>query len=71
MPIEELLAMYRYEASVSTGAGSSMDSSSVELADDLPDMTLDKVIDMILLQGQPGEIFNKMKSLNVFCCRRR
>ncbi|KAG1973449.1 mesoderm induction early response protein [Pimephales promelas] len=42
MPIEELLAMYRYEASVSTGAGSSMDSSSVELADDLPDMTLDK-----------------------------
>ncbi|XP_016086430.1 mesoderm induction early response protein 3-like [Sinocyclocheilus grahami] len=42
MPIEELLAMYRYEAPVSTGAGSSMDSSSVELADDLPDMTLDK-----------------------------
>uniref|UniRef100_A0A9J8AJ59 Mesoderm induction early response 1, family member 3 b n=2 Tax=Cyprinus carpio TaxID=7962 RepID=A0A9J8AJ59_CYPCA len=42
MPIEELLAMYRYEASASTGAGSSMDSSSVELADDLPDMTLDK-----------------------------
>lgn len=54
MPIEELLAMYRYEASVSTGAGSSMDSSSVELADDLPDMTLDKVIDMILFQCQPG-----------------
>uniref|UniRef100_A0A8C2DLV0 Mesoderm induction early response 1, family member 3 b n=1 Tax=Cyprinus carpio TaxID=7962 RepID=A0A8C2DLV0_CYPCA len=42
MPIEELLAMDRYEAPVSTGAGSSMDSSSVELADDLPDMTLDK-----------------------------
>ncbi|XP_005166936.1 uncharacterized protein isoform X1 [Danio rerio] len=42
MPIDELLAMYRYEASVSTGAGSSIDSSSVELADDLPDMTLDK-----------------------------
>ncbi|XP_026125064.1 mesoderm induction early response protein 3 isoform X2 [Carassius auratus] len=42
MPIEELLAMYRYEASASMGAGSSMDSSSVELADDLPDMTLDK-----------------------------
>ncbi|XP_073724109.1 mesoderm induction early response protein 3 isoform X1 [Misgurnus anguillicaudatus] len=42
MPIEELLAMYRYEASDSTGAGSSIDSSSVELADDLPDMTLDK-----------------------------
>lgn len=46
MPIEELLAMYRYEASVSTGAGSSIDSSSVELADDLPDMTLDKVINV-------------------------
>ncbi|XP_051524544.1 mesoderm induction early response protein 3-like [Myxocyprinus asiaticus] len=42
MPIEELLAIYRYEESVSTGAGSSMDSSSVDLADDLPDMTLDK-----------------------------
>ncbi|KAA0714252.1 Mesoderm induction early response protein 3 [Triplophysa tibetana] len=42
MPIEELLAMYRYEASDSTGAGSSIDSSSVELSDDLPDMTLDK-----------------------------
>lgn len=48
MPIEELLAMYRYEGSVSTGAGSSLDSSSVELADDLPDMTLDKVIHVIL-----------------------
>ncbi|KAM6965306.1 mesoderm induction early response protein 3 [Aplochiton taeniatus] len=42
MPLEELLAIYRYEASVSTAAGSSMDSSSGELADDLPDMTLDK-----------------------------
>ncbi|TRY88898.1 hypothetical protein DNTS_021990 [Danionella cerebrum] len=42
MPIEELLAMYRYDPSASTGAGSSIDSSSVELADDLPDMTLDK-----------------------------
>lgn len=43
MPLEELLAIYRYEPSVSTTAGSSMDSSSGELADDLPDMTLDKV----------------------------
>ena len=43
MPLEELLAIYRYEASVSTAAGSSLDSSSGELADDLPDMTLDKV----------------------------
>ncbi|XP_026783992.1 mesoderm induction early response protein 3 isoform X2 [Pangasianodon hypophthalmus] len=42
MPLEELLALYRYETSVSTAAGSSMDSSSGELADDLPDMTLDK-----------------------------
>lgn len=48
MPIEDLLAMYRYEASDSTGAGSSIDSSSVELSDDLPDMTLDKVINFIL-----------------------
>lgn len=43
MPLEELLAMYRYEPSVSTAAGSSMDSSSGELTDELPDMTLDKV----------------------------
>lgn len=43
MPLEELLAMYRYEASVSTAAGSSMDSFSGELTDELPDMTLDKV----------------------------
>lgn len=43
MPLEELLAIYRYEPSVSTAAGSSVDSSSGELADDLPDMTLDKV----------------------------
>ncbi|XP_023658840.2 mesoderm induction early response protein 3 isoform X1 [Paramormyrops kingsleyae] len=42
MPLEELLAIYRYEASVSTAAGSSMDSSSGELTDELPDMTLDK-----------------------------
>ncbi|XP_031426455.1 mesoderm induction early response protein 3 isoform X1 [Clupea harengus] len=42
MPLEELLAMYRYEPSVSTAAGSSMDSSSGELTDELPDMTLDK-----------------------------
>uniref|UniRef100_A0A8C9WIM2 Mesoderm induction early response 1, family member 3 b n=1 Tax=Scleropages formosus TaxID=113540 RepID=A0A8C9WIM2_SCLFO len=39
MPLEELLAIYRYEASA---AGSSMDSSSGELTDELPDMTLDK-----------------------------
>lgn len=38
MPLEDLLAMYRYEAS----AGSSIDSSSGDLTDELPDMTLDK-----------------------------
>lgn len=42
MPLEELLALYRYEPSVSTVGGSSADSSSVELTDELPDMTLDK-----------------------------
>ncbi|XP_035291435.1 mesoderm induction early response protein 3 isoform X1 [Anguilla anguilla] len=42
MPLEELLAIYRYEASVSTAAASSMDESSGELPDELPDMTLDK-----------------------------
>ena len=40
MPLEELLAIYRYEGS----AGSSIDSSSGDLTDELPDMTLDKVI---------------------------
>ncbi|XP_062310858.1 mesoderm induction early response protein 3 isoform X1 [Osmerus eperlanus] len=42
MPLEELLAIYRYEASVNAAASSSMDSSSGELTDELPDMTLDK-----------------------------
>lgn len=46
MPLEELLAIYRYEAS----AGSSIDSSSGDLTDELPDMTLDKV--NILYAGQ-------------------
>lgn len=48
MPIEELLAIYRYEASVSTVAGSSVGSSPGELTDELPDMTLDKVSSMKL-----------------------
>lgn len=43
MPLEELLALYRYEPSISAVEGSSADSSSVELTDELPDMTLDKV----------------------------
>ncbi|XP_077571512.1 mesoderm induction early response protein 3-like [Stigmatopora nigra] len=38
MPLDELLAIYRYEAS----GGSSIDSSSGDLTDELPDMTLDK-----------------------------
>lgn len=46
MPLEELLAMYRYEASVCMAGGCSTDGSSVELTDDLPDMTLDKVSDV-------------------------
>lgn len=51
MPLEELLAIYRYEAS----AGSSIDSSSGDLTDELPDMTLDKVYnnsDMAALHRQ-------------------
>lgn len=43
MPLEELLAIYRYEAS----AGSSIDSSSGDLTDELPDMTLDKVYSIL------------------------
>uniref|UniRef100_A0AAY4ARL6 Mesoderm induction early response 1, family member 3 b n=1 Tax=Denticeps clupeoides TaxID=299321 RepID=A0AAY4ARL6_9TELE len=56
MPLEELLAIYRYEASVSTVGGSSGDSSSVELTDELPDMTLDKEeIAKDLLSGDDEE----------------
>lgn len=56
MPLEELLAMYRYEASVSLAGGSSADSSSVELTDELPDMTLDKEeIAKDLLSGDDEE----------------
>lgn len=43
MPLEELLALYRYEAS----AGSSIDSSSGDLTDELPDMTLDKASTLV------------------------
>ncbi|KAG9263022.1 mesoderm induction early response protein 3 [Astyanax mexicanus] len=56
MPLDELLALYRYEPSVSTVGGSSVDSSSVELTDDLPDMTLDKEeIAKDLLSGDDEE----------------
>ncbi|XP_062870428.1 mesoderm induction early response protein 3a [Trichomycterus rosablanca] len=56
MPLEELLALYRYEPSVSIVGGSSGDSSSVELTDELPDMTLDKEeIAKDLLSGDDEE----------------
>ncbi|KAJ8260756.1 hypothetical protein COCON_G00164790 [Conger conger] len=56
MPLEELLAIYHYEASVSTVGGSSVDSSSGELTDELPDMTLDKEeIAKDLLSGDDEE----------------
>lgn len=60
MPLEELLAIYRYEAS----AGSSIDSSSGDLTDELPDMTLDKV--NILRCGAVMLIFStKIHNLNI------
>uniref|UniRef100_A0A671Q363 Mesoderm induction early response protein 3-like n=1 Tax=Sinocyclocheilus anshuiensis TaxID=1608454 RepID=A0A671Q363_9TELE len=56
MPLEELLALYRYEAADSAVGGSSADSSSVELTDELPDMTLDKEeIAKDLLSGDDEE----------------
>ncbi|XP_051973393.1 mesoderm induction early response protein 3a [Xyrauchen texanus] len=56
MPLEELLALYRYEADDCGVGGSSADSSSVELTDELPDMTLDKEeIAKDLLSGDDEE----------------
>lgn len=43
MPLEDLLAFYGYEPTIPVMAGSNADSSPSELADELPDMTLDKV----------------------------
>lgn len=43
MPLEDLLAIYVYEPADPVMAGSSVGSSPSELADELPDMTLDKV----------------------------
>ena len=43
MPLEDLLAFYGYESTIPVIASSSADSSPSELADELPDMTLDKV----------------------------
>lgn len=50
MPLEDLLAFYGYEPTIPVMAGSSADSSPSELADELPDMTLDKVSHNHLLQ---------------------
>ncbi|NWR81718.1 MIER3 protein, partial [Centropus unirufus] len=47
MPLEDLLAFYGYEPTIPVMAGSSADSSPSELADELPDMTLDKVTYML------------------------
>lgn len=43
MPLEDLLAFYGYESTIPTVTNSSANSPPSELADELPDMTLDKV----------------------------
>ncbi|KAM6394652.1 mesoderm induction early response protein 3-like [Rhynochetos jubatus] len=56
MPLEDLLAFYGYEPAIPVMAGSSTDSSQSELADELPDMTLDKEeIAKDLLSGDDEE----------------
>ncbi|KFV74072.1 Mesoderm induction early response protein 3, partial [Dryobates pubescens] len=56
MPLEDLLAFYGYEPAIPVIAGSSVDSSPSELADELPDMTLDKEeIAKDLLSGDDEE----------------
>ncbi|KAM8961443.1 mesoderm induction early response protein 3 isoform 2-T2 [Pelodytes ibericus] len=56
MPLEDLLAIYVYEPSNPVMAGSSAGSSPSELADELPDMTLDKEeIAKDLLSGDDEE----------------
>ncbi|NXI40999.1 MIER3 protein, partial [Galbula dea] len=56
MPLEDLLAFYGYEPVIPCMAGSSADSSPSELADELPDMTLDKEeIAKDLLSGDDEE----------------
>lgn len=47
MPLEDLLAFYGYEPTIPAVANSSTNSSPSELADELPDMTLDKVSTVI------------------------
>ncbi|XP_031465531.1 mesoderm induction early response protein 3-like isoform X2 [Phasianus colchicus] len=56
MPLEDLLAFYGYEPTIPVMAGSSVNSSPSELADELPDMTLDKEeIAKDLLSGDDEE----------------
>lgn len=56
MPLEDLLAFYGYESTIPTVANSSANSSPSELADELPDMTLDKEeIAKDLLSGDDEE----------------
>ncbi|XP_056680862.1 mesoderm induction early response protein 3 isoform X2 [Monodelphis domestica] len=56
MPLEDLLAFYGYESAIPGIAGSSANSSPSELADELPDMTLDKEeIAKDLLSGDDEE----------------
>lgn len=56
MPLEDLLAIYVYEPADPVLAGSSVGSSPSELADELPDMTLDKEeIAKDLLSGDDEE----------------
>lgn len=61
MPLEELLAIYRYEAS----AGSSIDSSSGDLTDELPDMTLDKVCNNSYMAALFFTIFHHFYAIHV------
>ncbi|XP_016055266.1 PREDICTED: mesoderm induction early response protein 3 isoform X2 [Miniopterus natalensis] len=56
MPLEDLLAFYGYEPALPAVADSSVNSSPSELADELPDMTLDKEeIAKDLLSGDDEE----------------
>ncbi|XP_036063092.1 mesoderm induction early response protein 3 isoform X1 [Onychomys torridus] len=56
MPLEDLLAFYGYESTIPTVTNSSANSPPSELADELPDMTLDKEeIAKDLLSGDDEE----------------
>nr|XP_044994858.1 mesoderm induction early response protein 3 isoform X3 [Jaculus jaculus] len=56
MPLEDLLAFYGYESTIPAVTNSSANSSPSELADELPDMTLDKEeIAKDLLSGDDEE----------------